>query len=118
MLWVRPPHHIRLCLRGSDINGPVGSIPAWCASPTRLIPMERNLGQFLPSVMPANPLRDSLSVMDGSSAPEALKSGGLKVHLSLAEFPPNGVRQQSASTVLVTQHGRGLPCAGLVDSNT
>src|SRR5258706_5273086 len=52
------------------------------------------------------------------NSPEALKSGGLKVHLSLAEFPPNGVRQQSASTVLVTQHGCGLPCAGLVDSNT
>jgi len=50
--------------------------------------------------------------------PEALKSGGLKVHLSLAEFPPNGVRQQSASTVLITQHVRELPCAGLVGSNT
>src|SRR5258706_5537057 len=55
---------------------------------------------------------------DELMTPEALKSGGLKVHLSLAEFPPNGVRQQSASTVLVTQHGRGLPCAGLVGSNT
>src|SRR5258706_7684673 len=61
---------------------------------------------------------DESSFDDEDDAPEALKSGGLKVHLSLAEFPPNGVRQQSASTVLVTQHGRGLPCAGLVGSNT
>ncbi len=57
-------------------------------------------------------------VESGENSPEALKSGGLKVHLSLAKFPPNGVRQQSASTVLVMQHGRGLPCTGLIDSNT
>ncbi len=44
--------------------------------------------------------------------PQAPKPGDLKALISIIELIPKGDRQQSASTVLVTQHGRGLPCAG------